>query len=413
MNRGYRTVLSFLGILLLTTITARSQDIPGPGSFKILQDNPIYSGQRQSEVRVTGSGLIGSNVFNADFLLSGINNQVIDDNYSRLNIYSRIGFSGAADIQYTNCEKFLEDSSLIWFAGVSRAAHFGVAMSQDLLKLALRGNKQFAGREIEFGNTAFEYYAYDKISFGLNGFIEDVEWKAGIGLVAGRDHFFADMPTGNLKTSSFGDSITGAIYANWDYMNGDDYYKGYGAAIDLSVSGEFGTNLFAKLSITDLGFVRWNDVQQRKMNDKLYYDGFYYSFDRSERSGLSLMDSLSSKYLSKDSGHVLRALPMSLRIDLNNMIVPNHLVGLFIHFIDLPGYEPLFAVRHHWFMSENFALETSFGYGGFGSLQWQEKIHLQLGDKLGVSAGITGLEGLIVKDLPLNGGGYIQMALFL
>lgn len=415
MNKGYKPLL-IIGLLAgCSVLPAVAQDSLGTEKIKILQNQPFHKGTRQSEIRLTGDGQAGSNVLNAEILLFRINDQVIDDNYPRLNVFTRMGFTASAGIQYTHCSAFQKDSGLIWYAGVSSAAHLGAEAAPNLVKLAFRGNKQFAGEDIEFGNSAFQYVAYDRLSFGLNGFYDDIEWKAGISLIGGRDFYQGEIPSGLMHTSAEGDSITGSLNADWHYTsNGSSYYNGYGAGLDFTISGEFGAGLFARLTVSDLGMVFWKDVQHRQVDSDVNYEGYYYTFNRDKRTGINLIDSLSDDYMTADSGNRAYALPMRIRVELNNRILPNHYLGLRVDYTKLAGYTPVVAVSHHWFMpGGKIALESSIGYGGFGTVQWMERLSLQLGDKFGLRVGIMGLEGLIMSDIPLNGGAFFEAAYFL
>lgn len=397
---------------ILSGLSLRAQDIPNAGNFRILQNEAFYPNNRVSEVRLTGNSEIGSNVFNSELMLFRINDNVIDNNFKRTSIYSRAGAVVNSGIRFTGYDVTVNDSGLFIWGGISTSYNIGMGVTEPLLKMAMRGNAQYAGEKIDLSGSSITFMSYDRLTLGLGSDHGELRWKAGVSYISGRDLANLYIRNGLIDIGADGDSINGQMNANWNYSNMGNLYNGSGFGIDFELQGKLGPDLLFTVAANDIGAVWWSNTRQSNVDSDIAYDGFTYSLNRSERSGLDFVDSLSNDYVTSDTASYRTGLPFRFKVQLTNQITPRHHLSLEAYYVNISGYSPSITVRHHWFMSKVFALESSIGYGGFGNLRWCENACFQFGDHWGASAGIMGIEGLVSNNIALNGGLNAQVGYF-
>ena len=132
------------------------------------------------------------------------------------------------------------------------------SFTDDLLRIGFQGNYNYQDETLDFGNTSIraDRFQQYKVSYGFANI------KAGISYLAGNHHLSYIMEKGNLYTATFGTYLDVEYDMNAFVTDTSNFTafanNGNGIAIDLST--DFTIKEYdIHLSITDLGFIMWNN----------------------------------------------------------------------------------------------------------------------------------------------------------
>ena len=162
----YRTVLMLLLCGFVNEMSAQS-----PSMF-LLQGDSTFA-KHGSFIELHGNGYYRSNALNNEY----VNRMVIggyigpdtkaniSDKLSGLN---RMGSEASFGMSYWNMSDSLFSRPHLGIKLLVDVKYdASLSFTDDLYKVVFEGNEQFRGQEIDFGGTAAEYYAYQKLGFGI------------------------------------------------------------------------------------------------------------------------------------------------------------------------------------------------------------------------------------------------------
>ncbi len=288
-----------------------------------------------------------------------------------------------------------------------------MSFTDELYKVAFEGNKQYRGEEILFDGTAAEYYAYQKLGFG----IFDKRTLSGISLsyVNGQDYLQTYINNGELYTSELGDSLNLAYHGTHSQSlskNGFGTGDGVGAAIDVNVNFPLTDNKgFISLQLNDLGFVYWNEVTEYRADSSLSYQGVdisnLFASDLSQLEMPSLIDSLA--YDSTVSSEI-KALPLSLGVSMLHELGDASYIEVGLRIKPTRSHTPEIYAKYHYFMNPTTQVSASARYGGYGGLRFGFDVQKMCGAWY-ISLGSDDLPGLILNS-SRGRGAYAQIGRF-
>ncbi|MEW6470080.1 MAG: DUF5723 family protein [Bacteroidota bacterium] len=232
--------------------------------------------------------------FNSSALTTEFVNTVYSGGYITADIKDRVTgklrYSNrfGADLNYGavfRCKpaSFFGRNDIYWSAGFRDRLHLDGVFSQDLYKVALYGNKQFAGQSADLGNTRFNLLRFQQLQFGIviQGDSAHGDYGFSFSLLKGEQNMALDVDRAILSTSADGTEIDLDLAMNMRRSDtastGPRAFNGYGASFDLFYEipyvtwYNYGT---MRLDIFDLGLIRWNNRSMYLKHDSLYhYDG--------------------------------------------------------------------------------------------------------------------------------------------
>ena len=184
-------------------------------------------------------------------------------------------------------QKFLfwDSTNFQSFVSISDRLHFDLAYTSDALKLALYGNKSFAGSTANLDGALLNSFRYQQLQWGLFHQGEKMNWGLGLSLINGEDYFGIDVDRLRLFTSEIGDSLhltTKGTFLQSDTNNTSLLSQnGIGFGVDLFFEKEitlplpdnFGATT-VQLEVRDLGMIGWNSSSiEGKMDTAFDYTG--------------------------------------------------------------------------------------------------------------------------------------------
>lgn len=271
---------------------------------------------------------------------------------------------------------------------------FNMTYSDNLMKLMWRGNKQFAGQEVNLGDTRFTAYYNREYAVGTAFPVFGGEEGSELGLRLGIRAKYVQglaaiaMPKSNATffTSATGDLIR----LNWDYevnVAGVDFknptnaffqQNGAGLGLDLGASLYVGKNWDFNFSVLDLGTVNYTGntksfsrtgtteyrgaVISSFFGDVNFRDSLNYIFQPVETAGKSFSMPLATKSL-------LQAEYKIMDIDKKDREYAAH--SFYLTYVqgwnNAPGNttRPMMSLAYNREFGGVFDIGLAAGYGGF------------------------------------------------
>lgn len=162
--------------------------------------------------------------------------------------------------------------------------HLNASFTDDMLEVALYGNKRFAGQEAVFDGFSLNFYRYQQAEFGIARALSPRS-RVGVGLalIKGEENLEMESDFMRLYTSPLGDELrlnTLLLVNETDTTNkGFEKFNGWGTAIsgfwETTLSSPKANNrVVLRLEAWDIGFINWNSNSVRYNIDTLYrYEG--------------------------------------------------------------------------------------------------------------------------------------------
>ncbi len=222
----------------------------------------------------------GSNALTNSFIDDAFAEGLIDDASKdevneKLKSHNRIGF-------YNEISGFYRGKDIIkgftLNAALKSSELFNAEFSDDAFNLIFKGNKYFAGKSANLSDFNFNYLAYEEIKIGLEKDFKNKWFSAQISYLSGSRYQKMRIKDASLFTSEDGDSLnfTGDldILTDGEIKRQPATFRGNGAAINLDFSyTPSGTQNILNLSIHDLGFIKWKDIDHYQSNTNLAFEG--------------------------------------------------------------------------------------------------------------------------------------------
>lgn len=228
-----------VGILLLgLSVMARAQH-----SSVFFQDS-VQKLSFSADAAIFYGSSVMNNDFMNKFIYGGeIDRSIKDNAYNNLNKdNNRIG----GDVQLNfianiPIDSLFKKTNLALTVGINYSEHFDAVFTDNLFRLAFDGNKQFAGKDALLSGTNMNYFAYQKIFFGVNAIAQKhgitVTEGFNVGIIKVEEHFALTIPTGKLFTEAEGKYIDLEVNYTFNQTdtanNGLSAFNGYGVSTQV------------------------------------------------------------------------------------------------------------------------------------------------------------------------------------
>lgn len=312
------------------------------------------------------------------------------------------------------------DLSLV--LGVAQKEHVDSRFTSDLFRFILDGNKQFAGKTIDVGNTNVNYFKYQQFNVGLikhkkkNG---KMALQGGIvSLIKSQEKFYIDVPKGSLFTEAFGREID--LFVDYTHITSDTSNSGFSAFNGYGVASEFFTQFYLKngdkinLNVKDLGFIYWNKNSINfSANQTFQFDGLAVDniFDLND----SLLNNISSDTIIEnltersDKREVTNFLPTSFNADYTKYINQKWQINGGIYYRMLVNYFPLFYTNTSYAVTNNFITRVHISYGGYGKLNAGLALASKIKNNYTVFVGSNNLDAFISPSDSFSTSGFVGL----
>lgn len=222
------------------------------------------------------------------------------------------------------------------FFDINERIDGNIVIPGDLLKLAFRGNQEFAGSKIDLSSLRGDLKYYQEIGAGFSRNFSDrlrIGIKAkllfgvaslsivnnSLGITVNDDYshvFDADLAVNisgldvktdsknNVSSISFDESKLKTASGRYDFFSGR---KNMGMGMDIGAAYDLTDRIVLSASVTDLGFIRWKkDVTNLKTKNQFEFSGLnmldVINGTRSIQDlGNNILDSLKNAFVVKNT----------------------------------------------------------------------------------------------------------------
>tara|TARA_Y100001978_G_C23702287_1_gene441975 strand:+ start:5060 stop:6229 length:1170 start_codon:yes stop_codon:yes gene_type:complete len=276
--------------------------------------------------------------FNTDIGLfnSSINSQLLSQSYGFLDVKEKSNIIDA--LKAENNVAFESNNAIIYQNkkgwGLSLSNHIGAyaTYSKSLVELSLLGNTPFKGENIKLDPFDITAFNYSQLDFSCQ-WSKKIEMS--VGLLLGHHFLDATVNEGSFYTDPQAALINYYVDYEVHYSDTTDLLQkplknnGYGSVFGITYKDSI-SNGQIELSISDLGFIRWNNTTSNMYIESQYeFEGInvddFLSF--SDSIIRNEIDSLRSDLQSNIKESYTWQLPTSFRLRINQPLYNSIIQG--------------------------------------------------------------------------------------
>lgn len=377
-------------------------------SFIGLQSNYYY-----------GSNKVTNQFFNTLYKGGYIDSATKNNEFDRLASRNKVG----GELNFSLFAKLSSDSlkNTYWFkAGGKDIA--GFTFSDNTFKLIFDGNSQFAGESIDLGKTVLNSIQFQYITAGVErvvGKSQNMTVGAGVSFVKGSDNLHIKIDRAILFTQEEGEYID--LDLNYSSEQTDTAFKnfeafnGFGAGVDLYYLINMKNKSQLNVSISDIGFMRWNTKSYLSSADTSYhFEGLEVSnvFDLLDTtsSDQNYQDTIINGFLpATERAAYTSILPAQLHLNYLHPIGGTSFYALAgLKYMFNPGYFPKVYAGGAWY-TKNFDVITSVSYGGYTNLSWDLRLRKTFFKTFEIYAGCNNMLGYILPKMTSSQGAFVAL----
>ncbi|MBW6482711.1 MAG: hypothetical protein K0B10_06585 [Vicingaceae bacterium] len=368
-----------------------------------------------------GSNVMSSEMLNKFIFGGKIDKTIKNDAYNNLSNNNRLG----GDLEYhlnvaIPFDTLAGKTNVSLILGLSQKEHADSKFSSDLFRFTFDGNKQFAGKIINIGNTDFSYFKYQQVNIGFishkkkQGKMETE--GAIVSFIKAQENLEIDLNKGTLFTEEYGREID--LTLDYTFYRSDTNHTGIGAFNGYGVSTEYFKQLYLKngdkiyLNLKDVGFVYWN---KKSINYQTYGS---YHFEGIEVDNIfdlndSILNTISKDSLIENIGSAkqkqgeTKLLPTSFTIDYTKYINEKWQFNGGIYYKIFANYFPLFYTNTSYFVTPNFITRVHLSYGGYGKLNLGLALAYQLKNSYTLFVGSNNIDAFISPSTSFANSGFV------
>ena len=354
--------------------------------FSFSQEKKDSINEHYLEVEAAGSFYLNSNALTTEFvnkfLYGGyIGNDVKDSVSDKLTYINRVG----GDMDYGISVSWKPDSlfhkkDLSMTFSLKDRFHYDAGFSHDFFKVAMYGNKMFAGTSADLGNFSLNLLRYQqaRVGFEWEGDTAHGSHGVSVSFLKGEKNLMIDAGRALLTTSADGSNIDLDLAMKMRQTDpshmGPGAFNGYGFSTDLFYEFPYVTWYNAGLlrfEVNDLGFIRWNTNSLYYHADSLYhYDGVQIDniLDlKSHTLPSGNPDSIKKHNVHYGNEPYTTILPAIFTVNATTYIGKKFIIEKGMRFRMKSNCKPYYYGTFSWYVTKRFMTAYTIAYGGYGN----------------------------------------------
>ena len=365
-----------------------------------------------------------TNSFMTKFYTGGyINSDLKNSVLSRMQNLNRVGGNYYSGVYGAfKLDSLCHSKNMSLFFSVRDRVHVDAQFSQDLFTVALYGNARYAGKTANFNDFSLNLMRYQQLQIGLFSSKLDsaARWGIGISFLKGSQYLSVAAPTAELYTSEDGQYIdfntNMSVSKAGSVNNGLGTMNGYGTSIDVYFEAPFQTRVGdskLRASVSDLGFIRFFKQEAVLKQDSLFhYTGFtinnIYGLQNSSLGNIP-KDSVVSAIAPFKKKAFSVTLPAVLDLTFETHFNKHFYLIEGIKNVFNANYTLLYYVKSNIYINSKLMVSATFGYGGYGTLNYGLSIAAKMGKGMTIYLGSNNIEGYISPSTTLGQGVYFSL----
>ena len=277
----------------------------------------------------------------------------------------------------------------------------------NLLKLALSGNKQFDGQQIELNDLSFKERSIQDLSIGLEKFFDEKSLFFGGSISFLKTDYSRALAINDASFYTGVDGESVSFSADVSLKETDKIgtklsrFEGMGASINLYALKNIDDKQVLEFAITDLGFI------STLSSTALYEKDTTVSFQgvdllNSSQSGSSIASGtgLNEVFdIEKQQKKYTYALPFFVRLNYKYYLDKKWTFFAGLHYRKDENYIPkLFIKPGYNFNKQRTRIAPLFSYGGFSNFDFGISLYQKVAGNFYMTADLLYLEMLLIPD---------------
>lgn len=360
-----------------------------------------------------------SKFYKGGYIDTDLKNSVLKraKNTNRIGGNFNYGINGVINLDSLNHKK-----NISVFFSVRDRMHVDAQFSKDLYRVGFYGNSQHAGETANFNDFNLNLIRYQQIQIGLFSSKLDsaARWGIGLSFLKGEQYLSIAAKKAELFTSEDGqyiDFTTEMNVAQSDTARkGFGAFNGFGSSVDMFFEAPFQTRFGVsklRVSVSDIGFIHFNKQTLNFTQDSTFhYTGFKigsFSDLQDSTMGATSTDSIINSIAPSKKQSYSATLPTILDLNFETHFATYFHLKEGIRYVFNGNNKLLFYVTGKFYFNPKFMLSATFGYGGYGILNYGLGINAKLGNGFVIYAGSNNIEGYLAPKKTSGQGVYISL----
>ncbi len=283
-------------------------------------------------------------------------------------------------------------------------------LSNDLLKLALYGNKPYVNQTLELGNTKYESWYYTTLDYNFDVMVDSLHpVNVSIGINVGHDFSLYKINKGSLTTAPDGEYLDLDVdYQLRDRILDTQPIAGLGLSAGASTDFKISPNSSLSLSVEDFGFIFFTSGEMLDADSTFRFSGLEFSniFDLSDSITSAAEDEYEDAFYYNEDGNFTRLTPFKLEATYFYKLNKSRLKGISLtaDYRYLAGYYPKLSLGAHLKMGRKQKLLAQITSGGYNLASLDLAYEVTIARYWRLNLAITNFSGLVVPVI--SGGAY-------
>lgn len=372
----------------------------------------IYGGADLATTCVTN--LFAINLLEGNYIDSKLKQEVINN----LSKFNRGGYTLNYGIYGVwHCDTIKQRVFNFFFA-ICHKSYINTVFSRDMFNLAFNGNAMFAGKTANLTPFNFNLLTYNQAEIGMlcTNFSGKAELGIGVSFLAGQRLLGISARNATLYTDPTGQYLqfnSNAEMYESDTSTSHHSINAYGASLDLYFKAPYkiaGRNGSVTLSVTDLGFMFWNNKSFYYHKDtSYYYDGVNINnISDLQNVGFNTIskDSIQNKYLPFAEKSFFYNIPSTLSINTNTEFGKYHLEFGYNYIFNAADVGYLY-VQGDKYVANGWMTGLQLGFGGYETINAAFVLSKQTKNST-IRIALDHLQGLILPSVFGGAGLYLE-----
>lgn len=283
-------------------------------------------------------------------------------------------------------------------------------LSNDLLKLALYGNKPYVNQMLDLGNTKYESWYYTTLDYNFDMMIDSLQpVTVTVGLNVGHDYTLYNVNKGSLTTAPNGEFLDLDVdYQLRDRINESQAMAGLGLSAGASTTFKLNHKASINLTIEDFGFIFFTGGRKLDADSTFRFRGIEFSniFDLNDSLTQKAKDEYTDNFYYNEDGNFTRLTPFKISAGYMLKLNRSRLKALTLaaDYRYLAGYYPRLALGTLIKTGYKQELMVQLTTGGYNLASLDLGYKATIARHWSIYAGITNFSGLVVPVI--SGGAY-------
>ena len=283
-------------------------------------------------------------------------------------------------------------------------------LSNDLLKLALYGNKPYVDQTLDLGNTKYESWYYTTLEYNFDVMLDSLQpINVSVGINVGHDFSLYNINSGKLTTAPNGEYIDLDLdYQLRDRILDTQPMAGLGLSAGASTVFKLGQRTSLSLSVEDFGFIFFTSGEMLDADSTFRFRGLEFAniFDLSDSISNAAQNEYEDEFYYNEEGNFTRLTPFRLAstylYKMNNRRLKA--VSVTADYRYLAGYYPKLALGAHFRTGYKQKLLAQITTGGYNLASLDLAYEITIARYWKLNLAITNFSGLVVPVI--SGGAY-------